>query len=233
MKEARFTRVLNKFPALLLVVDAETLLVLCTTPGVANAFGYAGEDVLLGRPFGELFHDANAFNELITECKSRSHVSERQEQALDAKGNPLLVTVSMQAGDYFGNDAIFVSIADLSEMKSVEKNLYSAIIALEVEIKARQEVELALKKSEEQYRILTDAAQVGIWQLSTDGLIVFVNPKMCEILEISSIDEIKGRDCFSFFRRGEMKLLKAEPHLQSDGFITIYEDEIYCIRLKY
>jgi PAS domain S-box-containing protein len=48
----------------------------------------------------------------------------------------------------------------------------------------------ALRKSESQFRSLAQSSPLGIYRLSKEGIITFVNERWCEILEISNNDAI-------------------------------------------
>lgn len=73
------------------------------------------------------------------------------------------------------------------------------------EILSRKELE----KSEKQYRQIVETAQEGIWQLDKNNRIIFVNKKMCEILDYSE-EEILGKVPYYFMDKDEkVKTLNA------------------------
>lgn len=65
------------------------------------------------------------------------------------------------------------------------------------DITARKKVELELEESREKYRQIVETAQEGIWMIDENNKTVFVNQKMCDILEYSA-DEMLGKEntCF-------------------------------------
>lgn len=65
------------------------------------------------------------------------------------------------------------------------------------DITGRKQVELELEESREKYRQIVETAQEGIWMIDENNKTVFVNQKMCEILEYSA-DEMIGKEnsCF-------------------------------------
>ncbi|SRX55774.1 PAS domain S-box protein [Aequorivita sp. CIP111184] len=66
-----------------------------------------------------------------------------------------------------------------------------------------------IEKSEKQYRHIVETAQEGIWQLDENGKIIFVNKRICEILEYTE-EEILGKEPFSFMDvNGKEKFLMA------------------------
>ncbi len=61
------------------------------------------------------------------------------------------------------------------------------------DITVRKQVELELEESREKYRQIVETAQEGIWMIDENNKTVFVNQKICDILEYS-IDEIMGKE---------------------------------------
>ena len=57
--------------------------------------------------------------------------------------------------------------------------------------------ELARQNSENQYRIIVETAQEGIWTVDAKGLTTFANPKIAEILGYTA-DEMLGRSMYDF-----------------------------------
>jgi PAS domain S-box-containing protein len=55
----------------------------------------------------------------------------------------------------------------------------------------------ALRKSEERYRRIIDAAEEGIWEMNGDMVTVYVNPRMAEMLGYTP-EEMLGRDVSTF-----------------------------------
>lgn len=79
--------------------------------------------------------------------------------------------------DNFGNPSIlFGTVQDITERKIVEQKL---------------------QQSEERYRQIVETAQEGIWLLDKNNITIFVNKKMCEILEYTA-DEIIGKKSIEF-----------------------------------
>lgn len=65
------------------------------------------------------------------------------------------------------------------------------------DITVRKKVELELEESREKYRQIVETAQEGIWMIDENNKTVFVNQKMCDILEYSP-DEMKGKENICF-----------------------------------
>lgn len=112
---------------------------------------------------------------------------------------------------------------------SPKKNQFATIFN---DITERKKIEEALKENEKQYRKLTETVQVGIWQLSTDGKILFVNPKMMDMLEISSIEDIGEKNCFSFISNENIEIIRQEHDRLSNGFLSNYEAKLLSAKGK-
>ena len=65
------------------------------------------------------------------------------------------------------------------------------------DITERKMAEMAFHKSEERYRQIVETAQEGIWVLDENNYTIFVNKKMCEMLEYSR-EEIMGKQNYDF-----------------------------------
>jgi PAS domain S-box-containing protein len=75
------------------------------------------------------------------------------------------------------------------------------------DITARKKVELELEESREKYQQIVETAQEGIWMIDETNKTVFVNQKMCDILEYS-IDEMMGKEN-NYFMDDEGRKLSA------------------------
>ena len=65
------------------------------------------------------------------------------------------------------------------------------------DITERKKVELELEESRVKYRQIVETAQEGIWMIDENNKTVFVNQKMCDILEYSA-DEMIGKENIFF-----------------------------------
>lgn len=128
--------------------------------------------------------------------------------------------------DFQNTDCIFAGITDISNLKAVERSLSKTIEEFKKESAARQVAESALRHSEEMYRILAVNLQVGIWRVSEEGKILFVNPKMCEILEATLPEELLGTCPENYLDEKYTELYREEKIRQSHGRRSFFEIEI-------
>ena len=85
----------------------------------------------------------------------------------------------------------------------IHATMYPSLEGLSVylqDISARKQTEQALLESQEKYRQIVDTAQEGIWMIDQHNKTVFVNRKMCEMLEYSE-HEMQGRTNCPFYGR--------------------------------
>ncbi len=80
------------------------------------------------------------------------------------------------------NAALIRKLEDkMRQTEENEKKLKKYILELEANIELRKISEAALKRSEQQYRTLTETAPVGIFRTDISGNTTYVNPCWCEI----------------------------------------------------
>lgn len=90
---------------------------------------------------------------------------------------------------------------------------------------ARKTVD-ALQESEARFRALVEHSVVGVWQITPDGHTIYVNPAMCEMLEVESQEDIGDTLHFEFFTPESVKIIQREEGKRSRGIASTYEAEI-------
>jgi PAS domain S-box-containing protein len=90
------------------------------------------------------------------------------------------------------------------------------IVAIYNIITDRKNAELALKESEEKYRILVENAQEGIWSIDQESKTNFVNQRMAEILGYEVV-EMLGKHLFSFMDEKGVELAKYNLERREKG----------------
>jgi PAS domain S-box-containing protein len=91
---------------------------------------------------------------------------------------------------------------------------------------ARLRTQQALAESEQRYRTLAETASVGIWHITPDGYTVYINPAMCNMIEIASPDELAGITYHRFFTPESLALIAHEEAKRHQGLSSTYEVEI-------
>lgn len=86
-------------------------------------------------------------------------------------------------------------------------------------IKNSEEVML---KSEEKYRLIVENAQEGIWSIDADANTIFVNQYMANLLGYS-VDEILGRQLFSFMDENSEKIAKNNLENRQRGILAEHD----------
>ncbi len=82
----------------------------------------------------------------------------------------------------------------------------------------------ALRISEERYRSLAEYCPLGIWQTDLDGKSIYMNPAMCELLQLHSPGEAVTESFRSFFSPASRNRLNSR--LTDVGRLTRFEAEI-------
>ena len=146
------------------------------------------------------------------------------ELALDT---PLIV-VSGKIGEEVAVDLMRQGARDFVQ----KAHLQRLVPALERELKAfaarraRLQAETALQEVEERFRVLAETAQVGIWQVSPDGQTQYLNPAMCDLLEIRSLSEIRSTVIRDFFTSDSWARIQSELKARRQGERSTYEVEL-------
>ncbi len=120
-------------------------------------------------------------------------------------------------------------IRDNTEKNTMERDLDKVIDNLQAEILQRMSAEEALRRSEKLHRMLTEAVQVGIWQLDHEGRILYCNPRMREILELESDEDLADKSSFDFVPESRIKPME-EAKDGEESFIHSYESEAHGLK---
>ena len=70
-------------------------------------------------------------------------------------------------------------------------------VAIRADITERKNAEQKIEESEKRFRQIVETAQEGIWMIDVNNQTIFVNKKMCEIMEYTE-EEMMGRTNLSF-----------------------------------
>jgi diguanylate cyclase (GGDEF)-like protein/PAS domain S-box-containing protein len=86
--------------------------------------------------------------------------------------------------------------------------------------------ERRLREAESRHRALVERNGVGIWQVTPTGRTIYLNPAMCELLEIDSAFEVVGESYQPFFTPESLATIQGERPLRERGGISSYEVEL-------
>jgi PAS domain S-box-containing protein len=89
--------------------------------------------------------------------------------------------------------------------------LRTAIVRLQQEVVEREEAEEALRKSEEQYRMLVDTMNEGLVVADGNGILTYVNDKFCELLGYGR-DELLGRASADLLSEADQAIITEHIH---------------------
>jgi PAS domain S-box-containing protein len=117
-----------------------------------------------------------------------------------------------------------VSQVIVAPLASDERCEFLSVIARD--ISEKKQAEMALRESEQFYRHLVEAANLGIWIIDPENRTRFVNPKMAKLLRCSA-DEIVGKPIVSFMDAEGIALADAQREAIRRG---VAESQDYKLR---
>ena len=96
------------------------------------------------------------------------------------------------------------------------------IVGTSLDITDRKRSEEALRKSEEQYRMLVETMGETVVSIDENGMVKFVNNRFCEISGYSR-DEIVGRSVWDFAAHTDLEVIQEQMELRRKGIGGSYE----------
>ncbi len=91
------------------------------------------------------------------------------------------------------------------------------------------DLERALERSEQRYRVLAENTPVGIWQITQPGRTVYMNSAMASLLQIDG-PELGEETYHRFFTDESLEVMEVEHRKRSEGIASAYEVELVGAR---
>ena len=179
--EARFSLILQTNPDGMLIVSKSGQIVQANEQA-EKIFGFE-----MGALTGIIIE------ELLPQRSMKIHKMYRTKYIQQPHQRPLSLRQDIIGRRYDGSEfpaEVSLRLIDIKEE--------GYVVATVVDITERKQAENALRKSEEQYRLLFENAPIGILSIASDGVIVDVNPAALQILGSPSAEATKTINILNF-----------------------------------
>ena len=182
--EQRFRALIEHSEDMLILLSANKNITYYS-PAVERILGYGDGDNCAG-------HFANTVHP-----DDQSQLDLQIEEVFQSPGKPVasLIRLIKKDGKYVWAEGTFTNMLFVPGVQSIVANFR--------DVTHRKETEEILEKTEERYRRIVETAQEGIWVIDTNKKTVFVNHKLCEILEYSA-DEMMGKTNLEFMDEADV-----------------------------
>ncbi|MEG4485034.1 PAS domain S-box protein [Microcoleus sp. D2_18a_B4] len=206
--QARFAGILEIANDAIISVD-RTQRITLFNKGAEKMFGYKIEDIL-GEPLNlllpEQFRDAHP-----------QHIKQFAQSSTRARrmGERGEILARRQDGTQFSAEA------SISKLEMRDETVFTVILR---DISDRQQIEMALRNSEEQFRNAFENASIGMAMVSLDGHWIKVNPALCQILGYSS-EELLALTFQDITHPDDLDLDLSYAHQLLAGTISTYQLE--------
>jgi diguanylate cyclase (GGDEF)-like protein/PAS domain S-box-containing protein len=94
------------------------------------------------------------------------------------------------------------------------------------DVTERQVAEQALRRSEGRLRQIAETTPVGIYQMTLDYEVTYLNASACEMFEVNDEQEMNRYDFEQFFSAESLQLMRAEHAKRSSGVASTFEVDV-------
>ena len=139
-------------------------------------------------------------------------------------GSPLyyIENVSLRKDAVSGEESYDGILIDITERKLAEDKLITTSKELQHALTEQVLSRKKIEESEKRFRQIVETAQEGIWMIDVNNQTIFVNKKMCEILEYTE-EEMMGRTNLSFKDAEEQKIALQQIARRKKGIKETHE----------
>lgn len=190
---------------LLTVTDGQ---ILAANPAACAIFQMTEEEICTAGRFGLVDLSDPKLMELIQE-RQRTGRAQGEITLIRKDGSKLPAEITSAVfKDGYGHERTSMIFRDITERQEI----------------AREQVLLRhkIEKSEKKFRQIVETAQEGIWMLDENHKTIFVNKKMCEILEYGE-EEMLDKPSLYFKEEEEQKIALLQIEQRKKGITETYE----------
>ncbi|MEO8764220.1 MAG: PAS domain S-box protein [Ginsengibacter sp.] len=139
-------------------------------------------------------------------------------------GSPLyfLENISLGKNEVTGEDFFDGILIDITKRKKAEDALLTTSIELQEALSAQLISRKKTEESEKRFRQIVETAQEGIWLIDENDCTIFINQKMCDIIEYSAQD-LLGQRIYHFMNDESAKNSIGQIERRRQGINEIHD----------
>lgn len=198
--ERRFRNIAESMPLAVLITRAADGVILYANPKFQKQFEFA----IRGREhqsIKEFYAEPDGREKMLAELEKRKILQGHELKMYSQDSSEMLLRGTIQPMSFQGEEALLSVLEDVTE---------------------RHKAILALHESERRYRELQENIPIGIFQISLDGAVTFVNGEMVRLFGYDSTDEVLAKSAPEVYAdvAAREQLLAA---LNKDGEVKNFE----------
>jgi PAS domain S-box-containing protein len=178
------------------------------TPDIRRLTGYIADEVI-GKKMADFYADPSVMGELIKQLNENDGVVEDFQVRIKKKDGAS-IWVSTNASYFYDDSGEVIGIEGVAR-----------------DITGKRSVEEALRRSEEQYRVLIENIQEGVF-LIQDEKVLFVNDQMANMIGYT-VEEIRGKNFTSFIAPEDVPMVAERYRMRHAGAETPSEYDYHML----